>query len=102
MTKMVRDRIPELYPQHRYRKATPLERGLYIRMKLVEEVGEVLSAPDTQSLKEELADVLAVIAALRNEYGWTAADLARMETGKAADRGRFNEGWILETDEPMG
>jgi predicted house-cleaning noncanonical NTP pyrophosphatase (MazG superfamily) len=94
--KLVRDKIPELYPQHSYRKATPTERLMLLRLKLAEEVGEVLSAPDGQSVLEELADLSEVADALREAYGWFEGHLAEEKTRKRAERGGFVVGWVLE------
>lgn len=93
--KLVRDKIPELYPQHSYRRATPDETALLLRLKLAEEVGEALSAPDPESLLKELADVLEVIYEISDQHGVSLHELEILRRAKADERGRFGEGWVL-------
>lgn len=94
--KLVRDKIPELYPGHTYRRAEPSERGLLLRLKLAEEQGEVLSAPDRGSLIEELADLYEVLDALAKWQGISWAEIATERSRKGVARGVFKQGWVLE------
>lgn len=103
--KLVRDEIPELYargelePRDRprdmsFRLATAEEFDLLLRLKLVEELGEVLSAPTTARRVSELNDLRDVIDAY---LAYSRAD----EMDEAAHRaklsrlGGFTEGWVL-------
>ena len=95
--KLVRDKIPELYPDgFGYHKATPTERLLLLHLKLAEETGEVLSAPAGDQFLTELGDLLDVADALREARGWTVEDLEAARKAKAARLGGFDEGWVLE------
>lgn len=94
--KLVRDKIPELYPQHAYRKADQAEMLLLLRLKLVEEVGEALSAPTQLDLAQELADVMDVVSSLAALSGIGSNQLAGFRNEKRAERGGFVDGWVLE------
>lgn len=93
--KLVRDRIPELYPHHAYRQALPGERVVFLKLKLAEEVGEVLSAPDAVSFLEEMADLYEVADSLLAAYGWGQSDVAGTREDKNLSRGSFNDGYVL-------
>lgn len=93
--KMVRGRIPELYPQHTYRRATPVETDLLLRLKLAEETGEVLSAPTAGALASELADVLEVVYALALHSGIGAGELDDIRRAKRQANGGFGPCWVL-------
>lgn len=94
--KLVRDKIPELYPQHTYYRATSAEGRLLLRLKLAEEVGEILSAPTQPELLGELADLYTVLDALVVLEGLSQADVSAAQARKGAARGGFTEGWVLE------
>lgn len=93
--KMVRDRIPELYPQHTYRPATPVETDLLLRLKLAEETGEALSAPTASALVHELADVLEVVYALARHSGVNPSELDDVRRAKRGVHGAFWKCWVL-------
>lgn len=93
---MVRDKIPELFPQHRYRKVLgPAERLELLRRKMAEELVELLSAPSGADFLEELADLMEVANSLREMYGWSAADLEAASSKKRAERGGFEDDWVM-------
>lgn len=93
--KLVRDLVPGLYPQHSYRRAGPEEGLLLLRLKLAEETGEALSAPDPEGLLKELADVLEVVYEIADRHGVSLHELEILRWAKADARGRFSEGWVL-------
>lgn len=104
--KLVRDKIPALYKagqleprpgaaDYTFHKATPQEYALLLRLKLAEEVGEVLSAPDRESFHRELSDLEDVIQALRDLEGELRSDQTARRA-KHARLGGFEEGWVLE------
>lgn len=107
MIKLVRDNIPALYDkgeleprgergEFTFRKAEPKEYELLLRLKLAEEVGEVLSAPTRAQLIAELGDLKEVIYALEERLGLTPQDyLDRAE--KCQRLGGFAEGRVLES-----
>jgi predicted house-cleaning noncanonical NTP pyrophosphatase (MazG superfamily) len=98
--KLVRDRIPEII---RRRGGTPVfrvvdaeEYGRRLKDKLREEVEEFVAAADAAAAKEELADVLEVIAALATHLGATTAEIEAVRAKKAEERGAFKERLVLE------
>ncbi|MFJ2176387.1 hypothetical protein ACIOHE_26285 [Streptomyces sp. NPDC087851] len=95
--KLVRDNVPGMYPlAHRYRRATPTERPLLLRLKLAEELGEVLSAPTRGRTLEELGDLLDAADALRAASGWSVAEVDEVRAAKRERLGAFQEGWMVE------
>ena len=97
--KLVRDRIPVII-----REAGGLARvrrlgGAYaialLRQKLIEEAFEVWNAAD-KDIGEELADVLDVVEALRDQLGITQDELHRIGEDKRSKRGGFDEMLFLE------
>lgn len=94
--KLVRDKIPELFSQHSYHRARPLEKLQLLRLKLIEEAVELATAGPGDSFLEELADVAEVLATLVEAHGYTVAEVSEARIAKAAKRGPFEEGWVLE------
>lgn len=107
--KIVRDHIPalhqagELVPGDRgrdwtFRRAGGTEKKLLLRLKLAEEVGEVLSAPDRTKMLDELHDLRDVIDALIQEETLPSAqeEAEKRHTAKLDRLGGFGWGWVLE------
>lgn len=97
--KLVRDRIPEVIEANGERPDTHVaddrEYGERLHAKLDEEVAEFHDDPGAA----ELADVLEVVAALREYYGVEADEIEEIRREKAAERGRFAEGIVLDAVE---
>jgi predicted house-cleaning noncanonical NTP pyrophosphatase (MazG superfamily) len=95
-TKLVRDRVPEimraagLAPLTRI--APPEERLLWLLTKLREETAEVVDNPCI----DECADVLEVVVAIAGALGYAEAQLRQVTAEKAAERGGFGGGILLE------
>jgi predicted house-cleaning noncanonical NTP pyrophosphatase (MazG superfamily) len=94
--KLVRDRIPEVIREN---DETPVahtvEGEAYrerLREKLVEEATEFRDEPTV----EELADVLDVVAAIRDAEEFDADDLQRKRRAKQEARGGFEDGTVLD------
>ncbi len=94
--KLVRDRIPELVEAdgenpitHR---ADDAEYRRRLREKLIEEAEEVAESGDP----EELADVLAVVEAIRAFEGIDPDRLAALQREKRERRGGFGDRIVLE------
>ncbi|EYB68551.1 hypothetical protein DEIPH_ctg021orf0068 [Deinococcus phoenicis] len=85
MPKLVRDRIPDLFPENVYHMLDEAEYARALRDKLLEETQEYL----TDRPPEELADVLEVLHGLAALHGLTPADLEMLRARKAAERGGF-------------
>ncbi|MEF2280068.1 nucleoside triphosphate pyrophosphohydrolase [Deinococcus sp. YIM 134068] len=94
MPKLVRDRIPELFPENRDRTLSEAEYADALRAKLGEEVCKYL--PDRTP--EELADVLEVLHALAALHGLTPDDLEILRARKAAERAGLAGRVWLEDD----
>jgi predicted house-cleaning noncanonical NTP pyrophosphatase (MazG superfamily) len=60
--------------------------------KLLEETNEVIQDENI----EELADVLEVVFAIANKYGYTEEDVLEVMDKKRDERGGFNENIILK------
>ncbi len=93
MPKLVRDRIIDIIrangeePKYHVASAAEYERALI--SKLEEELLEFSAHPCV----EELADLQAVIYAIRDHYGW---DLESEREKKERERGGFEKRYILE------
>lgn len=85
MSKLVRDRIPELFPASAYRVLDDVEYESALWAKLAEEVREYV----TDRTPEELADVLEVLHTLAALHGLTPQNLEELRARKAAERGKF-------------
>ncbi len=97
--KIVRDKIPEIITSRGESADVGRVTGDVLlgglRQKLVEEALEVVDASSTDSIAEELADVLEVIAAIEKTLGLTRGEVERRRTSKAESRGGFAEGLVL-------
>lgn len=94
--KLVRDKIPQLYPEGRYRPVRDsTERQRLLLQKLAEEVGEVMSTLTKEDLLAELADVLDVVYAHAEVHGISAREMTALRERKIAERGAFHLGWVL-------
>ncbi|BDP42205.1 hypothetical protein DAETH_21740 [Deinococcus aetherius] len=85
MSKLVRDRIPHLFPAYAYRVLAEAEYRPALLDKLEEETQEYLA----DRTPEELADVLEVLHALAALHGLTPEGLEELRARKAAERGGF-------------
>lgn len=94
--KLVRNRIPEIIEAEGERpvthRADDAEYRCRLREKLVEEAGEFAESDDP----EELADVLAVVEAIRAFEGIDGDRLAELRREKRERRGGFGERVVLE------
>ena len=93
--KLVRDRIPEIIAAHGDRPVTRvLDDAEYkheLRYKLLEEVREVMVAPDAATVLAEIADLIEVAEAAAKAYGYSSEDLRRVQAEKRAQRGGFDQ-----------
>lgn len=94
--KLVRDRIPEIARENDETPVTRVVEGTEyrerLREKLCEEAAEFRESGDP----EELADVLEVLAAIRDAEEFGDEELERLREAKTEERGRFAEGVVLE------
>lgn len=98
--KLVRDRIPEVVERNGETPVVHVAEGeeydRRLREKLTEEAEEYRESGDP----EELADVLAVVHAIREREGLSEERLQELRAETAAERGRFEDGIVLEAVEP--
>ena len=94
--KLVRDKIPEII---KGKGETPIthiaddeEYKIKLKEKLIEEIEEFLK----ESNAEELADILEVIYAIRDNMGVSTEELEKIRVEKAEKRGGFNKKIILD------
>lgn len=95
--KLVRDKIPELFPQHSYRRAEGQEEMITLLLaKVMEEAEEVSKAPDQKSRAEEIGDLLDVLDTLAGLSGISVRELMEIRIEKRRERGDFMFGWVLK------
>ena len=85
MKKELYERLAMDFFADEHRNQTRLEVGL------VEEANEVLVAPTTENLKEELGDVLWYITAIAHKKGWTLSDIMTENYHKLERREAFGK-----------
>jgi NTP pyrophosphatase (non-canonical NTP hydrolase) len=85
MKKELYERLAMDFFTDEHRNQTRLEVGL------VEEANEVLVAPTTENLKEELGDVLWYITAMAHQQGWTLSDIMTENYHKLERREAFGK-----------
>lgn len=74
-----------------------------LRIKLIEETEEVVSAQSTEALKAEIADVYEVLDALMLLHGITKEEVKDIQMRKRAERGGFDGRTFVEIAEhPVG
>ena len=99
LPKLVRDRIPEIARENGDEPAVHVaddaEYERRLREKLVEEAGEFAEDGDL----DELADVLAVVAAVCEHRGVDREAVERRREAKADERGRFAGRYVLDAVE---
>jgi len=96
VSKLVRDKIPELMKQDGkdplFHVADPDEFIEALREKLQEEVDEFLEA----ETEDELVDVLEVLFSFCIQKGWAPASVEAIRQAKARDKGSFERRMILD------
>ena len=100
MSKLVRDRIPEIIMNSGktpiFYKADYQEVEKRLREKLVEEVNELLATTNSEDLLEEAADVYEVLTAILFNKGYDVKSLLVKAEDKRFERGAFIRGYVLE------
>jgi len=100
MAKLVRDRIPEIIEKNGKKPVTHIandnEYWDKLKLKLQEEVDEVLEDGTEDEVKEELADVLEVIKAICEFRKVNKKELESLREKKAKERGGFKDKIILD------
>ena len=94
--KLVRDRIPAVIRENDETPVTHVAESEEYRRRLREKLCEEAAEFRESDEPSELADVLEVIAAIRDAENIDADELERLREEKAEKRGRFEEGIVLE------
>lgn len=101
--KLVRDRIPEVLASKGVIAETRILSGdeypKALRRKLVEEAGELDRALTSDDLKGEISDVMEVLDAIAEAYGFTKEELFAVQERKRAERGGFGKRVFLVSTE---
>jgi predicted house-cleaning noncanonical NTP pyrophosphatase (MazG superfamily) len=95
--KLIRDKVIELLDkkgvQHREHVATASEYEEKLFEKLLEEANEVVKDKNN---KEEIADLLEVVEAIKKLKGYTTEEIEAIRLKKLDERGGFEKQIILE------
>lgn len=93
--KLVRHKIQDRHPQHEYSLASDDEYMHLLKLKLMEEAGEVISARNKDELVEELADLLEVLKEVGAQNGIPFGEIESRRAIKAHRLGTFTAGLVL-------
>lgn len=97
--KLVRDKIPEIIESNNeeaiYRYLSDNEFKEYLKLKLSEELNEILSSKNNIETLEEVADLLEVIKFYLKVHNYTLEDALNMCEVKNEKRGSFNKKILL-------
>ncbi|WP_248648675.1 nucleoside triphosphate pyrophosphohydrolase [Halorubrum ezzemoulense] len=94
--KLVRDNIPAVIEENGEEPTIHVADEVEYADRLVEKLEEeVIEYRESRDL-DELADILEVVHAIRTERGLTVEELREIRTRKAEQRGRFDDGIVLE------
>lgn len=100
METLVRDKMPKrLEKLGVFVEGYPLNsRDLldHLKLKLQDEVDEVLTASTAKDIKEEIADVMEVLYAIAKYYGLQIEHLEKKRIQKQGERGGFTKGLFVE------
>ncbi|AHG00361.1 hypothetical protein HALLA_17720 [Halostagnicola larsenii XH-48] len=94
--KLVRDEIPAVIKQNGEEPVTSRVTGEDYSERLVEKLEEEVVEYRESRCLEELADILEVVHAIRKRKGVSVDELNEKRAQKAEQRGRFDEGIVLE------
>jgi len=97
--KLVRDDIPEVIAANDETPHTHVATGEEYRRRLHEKLDEEVAEFHEDPGTGELADVREVLDAIRDHYGIDEDAVAARRREKAAERGRFDDGVVLEAVE---
>ncbi len=92
MAKLVRDKIPEIAPNYKYRRADEREALKLLLDKVVEEALELRENPSI----EEIADVYEALLATAKWLGYSWNDVEEVAKKKRMERGGFEGLWVQE------
>lgn len=97
--KLVRDKIPEIIESNNekaiYRYLSDNEFKEYLKLKLSEELNEILSSKNNIETLEEVADLLEVIKFYLKVHNYALEDALNMCEIKNEKKGSFNKKILL-------
>jgi predicted house-cleaning noncanonical NTP pyrophosphatase (MazG superfamily) len=106
METLVRDKMPkrleklgvyvESYPLN------PKDHLNHLKLKLQEEVEEILNVSTAKDVKEEIADVMEVLYSIAKYYGLQIEHIEKKRLQKQAERGGFTKGLFVKFVEVEG
>lgn len=101
MSKLVRDKIPEIIQKNDGRVpsfyiASKEEFHIALDTKLDEEIAEFRDAIDDKSVAEEIADIMEVLLALAYSRNYSPEQIEIIRLEKREKRGGFEKRIILE------
>lgn len=93
--KLVRDKIPILIKKSGKRaitkKITKPEFKHYLKIKLKEEIDEILKTNSKSDITERIADILEVIEYLSREYRIKKPQISKIRKRKLQTKGKFDK-----------
>lgn len=97
--KLVRDNIPELIKKDGkkaiIKKIEKSDFKYYLKIKLKEEVDEILKTESKIELTQRIADVVEVINYLTKEYNINQSDINKAQKDKLHKKGKYNKRTLL-------
>lgn len=96
MSKLVRDKIPEIIQQDGRIPVTRIAEGQEFSQKLNEKLREEVNEFLASGQEEELADILEVVYTLAHQQNISPQQLEHRRKKKAEQRGGFQKKIILE------
>ena len=94
--KLVRDRIPEIIVENNGIPVTHTASGEEYRKRLLAKLKEETEEFTASPCEEELADILEVVGALCDHFGFSPEAVEALRRKKARERGGFSGGVVLE------
>lgn len=98
--KLVRDDIPEIIEANGETPVTHVADDAEYERRLLDKLDEEVQEYREDKELQELGDILEVVHALRQHHGVSREELEQLRESKADERGRFDEGIVLERVEP--
>ena len=91
--KLVRDKIPEIAKEHKFKTVSELNLVYSdtLKQKLIEEADEYLEAKTKEEKTEELADILEVLYAILDDEKIYLDELEEIRLKKFNERGGFEK-----------
>ena len=98
MSKLVRDKVKDVLAdkQVEFRNALPGDRKSLLSKKLLEEVGELIFSHNSESVRQEAADVIEVVLSLAEAYGVGRMEVSIEVSQKREGRGGYDNLVVMD------